>query len=480
MAGGRAIAGAAAVLLAASALGGSTSQDGTARGSSLVLYEGARVITGDGSPPIEDGALLVRGATIERVGVRSAVKAPTGARHVDLRGKTVMPLIMDVHGHIGYLKDGVTDKANYSRENVLDHLRRYMYYGVGAIQSLGTDRDGIELQIRDEQRNGTLKEPGLAQLLTADQGLVAPTPGQTNGGPAFAPDVVHETTSPEDARQFVRLLATRRPDIVKLWVDDRNATKVKLTPELYRPIIDEAHKQGLRAVAHVYYLSDAKELVRAGVDGFAHLTRDAAEDEELVQLIKARNVFACTTMSVQRGNEAAWLDDPALAETTRPEVVAAWKTSSARGPAAPPPSSGAGQGTPRGGAPFATAGGPLRGYSILEQNVRTLHAAGARIVLCGDTGFARQAPGFTEHRELQAMVDAGMPPLQAIRAATEVGAEVLRLRDRGTLARGKRADFMVLDANPLENIANSRKIAAVYHGGVAVDREQMRSRWTAR
>src|SRR5262245_29560636 len=127
MTGGRAIAGAAAVLLAASALGGSAGQDGAARGSSLVLYEGARLITGDGSPPIEDGALLVRGATIERVGVRSAVKAPSGARHVDLRGKTVMPLIMDVHGHIGYLKDGVTDKANYSRENVLDHLRRYMY-----------------------------------------------------------------------------------------------------------------------------------------------------------------------------------------------------------------------------------------------------------------------------------------------------------------------------------------------------------------
>jgi imidazolonepropionase-like amidohydrolase len=473
MAGGRAIAGAAAGLLVASALAGHASQDDNARGRGLVLYEGARLITGDGSPAIEDGALLVRDSTIERIGARTVVKAPAGARHVDLRGKTVMPLIMDVHGHIGYLKDGITDKANYNRENVLDHLRRYLYYGVGAIQSLGTDRDGVELRIRDEQRNGTLKEP-LARLLTADQGLVAPTPGQANGGPAFAPDVVHETTSPADARQFVRLLATRRPDIVKLWVDDRNATKVKLTPELYRPIIDEAHKQGLRAVAHVYYLSDAKELVRAGVDGFAHLTRDAPEDDELVQLIKARNVFACTTMSVQRGNEAAWIDDPALVETIRPEVIAAWKAGAARGSVAAPRSTG----TARGETSSAPPGGPARGYSILEQNVRKLHAAGARIVLCGDTGFARQAPGFTEHRELQAMVDAGMPPLEAIRAATGVGAEVLRLRDRGTLARGKRADFMVLDGNPLENIANSRKIAAVYLGGVAVDREKMRAGWT--
>jgi imidazolonepropionase-like amidohydrolase len=452
----------------------------------LVIYEGARVITGDGSAAIEDGSFVVRNGVFEQVGARSAVRAPSGARRVDLRGKTVMPLIMDVHGHIGYMKGATTDKANYSRENVLDHLRRYMYYGVGAMQSLGTDRDSVELRIRNEQRAGTLKDPGLALLFTADQGLAAPTPGQANGGAAFANDVIHEVLSPEDARQFVRAVAAGKPDLIKFWVDDRNHTKVKLTPELYRPIIDEAHKHGLRAVAHVYYLEDAKQLVRSGIDGLAHMVRDVPEDDELVRLIKQHNVIACTTMSVQRGDSSTWLDDPALAETVRPEVIVAWKTLAGRGAAAAA-ASGAAAGSPPGDAARGAAGAAAgresaQGgtYSNLEQSLRKLYEANARIVLCGDTGFSTQAPGFTEHRELKGMVDAGMPPLQAIRAATQVGAEVLGLTDRGTVARGKRADFMVLDANPLENMANSRLIHAVYHDGIAVDRAALRAGWQGR
>ena len=209
-----------------------------------MIYEGARLITGNGGAPIEDGVLVVRGATIEQIGARSVVTAPAGARRVDLRGKTVMPLIINVHGHIGYMKGATTDKANYSRENVLDHLQRSMYYGVGAMQSLGTDRDNVELHVRDEQRAGTLKDPSLALLFTADQGLAAPTPQQANGGPAFASDVVHETTSPEDGRQFVRMLATKHPDIVKVWVDDRNHTKVKLDRKSTR--LNSSHIQKSR------------------------------------------------------------------------------------------------------------------------------------------------------------------------------------------------------------------------------------------
>ena len=184
-----------------------------------------------------------------------------------------MPMIVNVHGHVGYMKGATTGKEHFSRENVLDHLRRYLYYGVGAIQSLGTDRDGVEMAIRDEQRAGTLKDPGLALLFTAANGIVAPTPGSVNGGPFFATDVVQEAASPDDARRYVQALAARKPDIVKLWVDDRNGTKTKMTPDVYRAIINEAHQQGLRAVAHVYYLEDAKDLVHSGVDGFAHMVR---------------------------------------------------------------------------------------------------------------------------------------------------------------------------------------------------------------
>jgi imidazolonepropionase-like amidohydrolase len=261
---------------------------------------------------------------------------------------------------------------------------------------------------------------------------------------------------------LVRTVAARKPDIIKIWVDDRNGTKKKLTPDVYRAIIDEAHTLGLRAVAHVYYLEDAKDLVRSGIDGLAHMVRAApGVDAELAQMIKARDVFACSTMSIQKAvpDGAAWLDDPALAESVRPDAIAQWKAEITKA------------------TPDAVARARA-GYAMLERSLMVLVAAGARVTLCGDTGLNSQTPGFTEHRELEAMAQAGMAPLQVIRAATQVAAAILGLTDRGTLAPGKRADFVVLDANPLERMAYSRRIAAVYRGGIALDRAALRARWT--
>jgi imidazolonepropionase-like amidohydrolase len=429
--------------------------------AATTLFEGARVITGDGSPPIEDGAFVVRNGRIVEIGGRGAIEAPSEAARVDLSGKTVMPMMVNVHGHVGYLRGSETGREHYSRENVLDHLRRSSYYGVGAVQSLGTDRDGIEIAIRDEQRTGALNESELALLLTAGNGVVAPTPGSTNGGPSFATDVVLEAASPDEGRRQVRRLAETGADIVKLWVDDRGGTKTKLQPDVYRAAIIEAHEQGLRAVAHVYYLDDAKELVRSGVDGFAHMVRaEPGADAELVAMIGEADLFQCTAMSLPKRlvDDPSWLDDPALAETVRSEVLAEWKSDL------------------EGAAPEALERGRST-YRGLEASLRRLHAGGVRIVLCADTGLFSQAPGFTEHRELEAMVQAGMPALDAIRAATRTGAEVLGLHDRGSLAAGMRADFIVLDANPLERIANSRRISAVYRDGQPIDRAALRERW---
>ena len=433
-------------------------------GGRATIFEGARLITGDAGAPIDDGAFVVADGVFVEVGVRGAVDAPPGATRVDLSGKTVMPMIVNVHGHVGYMSGSETAREHYSRDNVLDHLRRSVYYGVGVVQSLGTDRDTVEIAIRDAQRSGRLDDPQLATLFTAGTGLAAPTPGSTNGGPSFATDVVLEAATPEAARRHIRRLAEQRPDIVKIWVDDRGGTKRKLQPDVYRAAIAEAHAQGLRAVAHVYYLDDAKELVRSGIDGFAHMVRaEPGVDAQLVAAIREADVFQCTAMSIPKRlvDPPSWLDDPVLAETVRPDVLAVWKTGL--------------QDTPP-----AAVERTRQQYARLEQNLRRLHAGGVRIVLCADTGLLTQAPGFTEHRELEAMVQAGMPPLEAIRAATRTGAEVLGLRDRGSLTPGMRADFVVLDANPLENIANSRRISAVYRAGSAVDRAALRAAWTGR
>ncbi len=430
-------------------------------GNSTTVFEGARVIIGDGATVIEDGAIVVRDGTIVEVGARAAVEAPSEASRIDLSGKTVMPMIVNVHGHVGYMRGSETSSAHYSRDNVLDHLRRSVYYGVGAVQSLGTDRDGTEIAIRDEQRNGVLDSPELALLMTSGNGVVAPTPGATNGGPSFATDVVLEAASPEDARQHIRQLSGVRPDIVKIWVDDRGGTKSKLEPDVYRAAIAETHEQGLRAVAHVFYLDDAKELVRSGIDGFAHMVRAApGVDDQLVGMIRDADLFQCTAMSIPKRlvDNLSWIDDPALSETVRPEVIDEWRSNLEAT-------------TPEAVQRTRTQ------YAGLEASLRRLHAGGARIVLCADTGLLTQAPGFTEHRELEAMVQAGIPPLEAIRAATQTGAEVLGLSDRGTLAEGMRADFIVLDENPLESIANSRDIFAVYRDGSAIDRDSLREDW---
>lgn len=365
-------------------------------------------------------------------------------------------MIVNVHGHIGYLKGATSEPRHYNRDNVLDHLRRLEYYGVGVFQALGTDRADTELSIRDAQRSGVSTEGAL--LFTAGKGIVAPNDAGTNGGPAFATDVVLEASAPEDARAHVRALAAKKVDIVKIWVDDRGGTKPKLRPDVYRAVIDEAHLRGLRVIAHVFYLADAKDLVQSGVDGLAHLVRaEPGVDDELVAAMKTRDVFACTTLSVQGRNlnGARWLDDSWVAESVPADIRAALQRST----------------TP-------ASDRARRMYAGLERSLRRMRDGGVRFALCADTGVAGHYPGVAEHIELEAIVNAGIPPLEAIKAATETGAQILGVRDMGTLSPGKRADFVVLDADPLERIVNSRRIAAVYRQGRPIDRQALRSRWS--
>ena len=424
--------------------------------SEVLVFEGARLIPGDGSAPIENAAFIVRQGKIEQVGPRGTLQVPNGARHVDLTGKTVMPMLINLHGHIGYLKGTAVDRKNFTREQVLDELRRHQYYGVGVVQVLGTDRNDLELLIRDEQRSGVLTDPSLAMLFSAGAGIVAPNGGAPNGGPPFAVDVMREAGSDAQGRQHVRELAAQKVDVVKMWVDDRNGKFPKLKPEVYRAIIDEAHQLKLKVIVHATLLDDTKELIKAGVDGLAHPVRSGPIDDEFVELIKAHDVFQCTTVGL--GGKTAWIDDPALADTVTPAVRAAMK---------PPAAS--------------NTNAQAAAYANLLRTMKILSDAGVRIALCGDEGTSAQGqPGFKEHMELEALAEAGIPLLQVIRAATQTPAEILGLRDLGTLSPGKRADFIVLNANPLERIANSRNIMAVYKGGRALDRAAMRAVWTGR
>jgi imidazolonepropionase-like amidohydrolase len=411
--------------------------------SNAIVFEGARVI-GGAAAVVEHAAVVVQNGRIAAVGPRLAVKVPPGATVVDLRGKTVMPALVDAHSHLGYtdVRTGITSSASYTRDNLLDQLRRYAWYGIAATMSLGLDRGDLPYQLRASPT------PGAALFLTAGRGIAMP-----NAGPNADDwkDAGYGVTTEAEARAAVRELAGKKVDIVKIWVDDRNKTVTPLPPSLYRPIIDEAHSRGLRVVAHVFYLADAKELLRAGIDGFAHGIRDVEVDEEIMSLFKQRpQVFVIPNLPDTPPSIAdlAW-----LSETLPRRAIEELKKTAVASPARP------------------------RLFEVQARSLARLSAAGVRIAFGTDAGVG--APyGYSAHTELADMVAAGMTPADAIVAATRTSAEVMRLDQLGTIAPGKSADFIVLDANPLDDISNTRRISRVYLRGQEVDRARLGRDWT--
>ena len=426
-----------------------------------VLLEGARLIPGDGSPAIDNSALLIERGTITRIGRKGDIALPAGGTRVDLDGKTVMPAIISTHVHPGFQKGSTYLAENFKRETVMDDLNRELYFGVSTVMSLGIETGDVMFQIRADQAEG---RAGGARLLLAGRGIGAPNAGP---GSRVYSDFTYEVTTIDQIRRAVQEQAARKVDIIKIWVDDRGGRAPRLPISLAHAAIEEAHKHGLKIAAHIFYHDDAVALAEAGVDVFAHLVRDREMSDALIALMLKNKVYVMPNLGVpERGAHAsppAWVDEPYLAgllsDTVPTEVTVRIRNSFfGRDP--------------------AEVARRQQGYAILQRSVAKLAAAGASVILGCDAGIEDHILGYAEQKELELMVAASMTPSQVIVAATSRAAEFVGLPDRGTLAPGKRADLLVLDANPLDDIRNTRRIAKLYVAGTEVDRAALRASLT--
>ena len=341
------------------------------------------------------------------------MEVPEGAARVDLTGTTVMPAIVDAHTHL-----------STTREALIEDLESRAYFGIGAALSLGSDGEDAPLDVRDELI------PGAAQYKSAGRGITSPEPGRS--------EVPHWVTTQEAARQAVRDEAARDVDMLKIWVDDRNGQYEKLSPELYGAVIDEAHQSGLQVAAHIFALEDAKGLLVAGVDAFAHGVRDQDVDDEFVAMVQERaNVVLIPNMP-GRGvpTDLGWLSGVLPAEEFAERQAANVERPEAQ-----------------------------EAFGIQARNLARLSEAGMTIAF-GTDGNMPWAP----HVEMEDMVAAGMSPADVLVAATRNAAEFAGFDDLGTVDVGKSADFVVLEANLLDDITNTRRIANVYLRGAAINR----------
>jgi imidazolonepropionase-like amidohydrolase len=402
-----------------------------------------------GGAPVRNTAMVVDAdGRIAWAGPAAELRAPRNAVRRNLGGRYVIPGLIDLHVHLAVSDGLATDPAQETPPNVIRDLRTYAAYGVTTVQVMGTDRDFV-LAIRDRQRAG---RPTFSRIFTSGQGIVY------RGGYGGLPGVTRQVATPEEAEAEVARQAALGVDFIKLWVDSELDTMPTMPPEISAAVIRAAHRHGLRAIAHIFYLEDAKRLVEQGIDGFAHGIRDRPVDQELVEAMRRQGTWqVAETLSREAsmfayGAPAPFLDDPFFTRFVDPRVLAELRNPARQRQIASGPH-------------FHDFPGFL---DQAKDNLRRLASGGVSIGFGTDSGPISRFGGYFAHWELELLVEAGFTPAEALRMATADAARFLRANDLGTLEAGKWADFVVLDADPLADIRNTRTINAVYIAGRAV------------
>ncbi len=427
---------------------------GAAGSSDISYFYGARIIPGDGSPAMEDMSFIVMNGKFTTIGKRSEVTPPKGSARIELTGRTVTPVFFNLQAQPGMNNGAQYGPKNYTRESLTADLSRYLYYGVRAVLTAGTDSADLASSVHEELRQGKIKG---AMLFTAGRGIAA-----RGGGPAGLGDVTIQVSGATDARKAIADLAGQKVDAIKLWMDDGNGKGAKLKADAYTVAIETAHKEKLKIVAEVFDLSDAKDLVKAGIDGFVSSIRDREVDDALISAMKDKNVFLAPALTAAEAkfiyaDKPDWLGEQTMREVYPAKLAGYLMDSYSIGKFRRNPEIGS-----------------LREqYATALKNVKKLSAAGVRIALGTNSGSADTYPGYFELREMIAMADAGMQPMDVIKAATSVPAGVLGLNDLGSIAVGKAADFLAMPNNPLEKMSNIKDLGQLYLNGAEQERSAL-------
>jgi len=384
------------------------------------LFTGARIFDGTGRT-IENGALLVNGGRIVGIGPAAQFANLSAAARVDLAGTTVIPGLVNAHGHV----------SNPDRD-----LRKYAVYGVTTVFSLGDEQPPV-FAARDAQNRPDLNR---SRVFAA--------------GPVLAPATVAEVPA------LVARNLEMKANVLKIRVDDTLGTTQKMAPEIYQAVIREAHARGQRVAVHMFYLADAKGVLDAGADFLAHSVRDADVDQDFIAKVKARNVCVCTTLmrevaSFVYGSTPEFFADPLFLKYADPQQIETLKQ----------PARQEQMRTSAAAARYKVT------LDVASRNLKKLSDAGVTIAMGTDTGSLGRFQGYFELMELEMMVKAGLTPQQALLAGTRDSAKCQKIDDQvGTLQSDRWADFVVLDANPLTDIRNVRTIRDVYIAGNKVAR----------
>jgi imidazolonepropionase-like amidohydrolase len=411
---------------------------------------GAVLIDGQGGPPISDSVVVVSGSRIRAAGLRANVPIPAGSEKINGAGKFLVPGLIDLHVHLGSRGGPAFNAADYTRERIEKNLNAYLYFGVTSVRSMGTDREA-GFAVRKAERDGQFQS---ARLFTAGRGFTAPGghPSQEIG------DIARQTDNSDDARRQVAELAAQQVDAIKIWVD--NGTRPKIKTAVQDAILEEARKYNIPVTAHISYLADTMHLVDAGAAGFLHMVRDTENlDPAFLSRLRALQLpFAPTLVRQELGwlynDHPELLDDPDVARSLEPDVVI----------------------------PVRNAARGRRGSAVeheeferAKRNTRRMATAGVPIGVGSDGGSSSDFPGLMTHREMELLGDAGIAPAEIIVDATRNGALALRKLDElGTIAPGKRADLLLVSANPLEDIRNLRKIDRIMLDGEWIDRNALK------